>query len=547
MKYTISTPIPASQILEIQLELSCQKEELIQLQLPSWRPGRYEIANYAQFIRKLEVSGPDGKVNAEKQTKDAWTFFSAKMGNYKISYSFHAAQLDAGGSWIDPEQVYINFINICFAISGRTDEKIKVNLDLPPNYKIACALPLEGKNTLVAINYQELVDSPVLAAESLHHKTYQVKTTNFHVWVHGEVYFDWDSVLKEFNQFTEKQIEDFGDFPTKDYHFIIHMLPFAHYHGVEHQFSTVITLGPDRLFANKEGLDRLMGISSHELYHFWNVCRIRPKSIQPYDFSREAYLKEGLIAEGVTTFMGDFYLLKSGYYTTEKYFEVLEKLMERSFETLGWQNQSIVDSSWDLWLDGYKPGIPDKKVSIYTHGALLVLAMDILLMKNGKRMYQVMRKMWECYGKTGIGYELKDFEQTVLDFTADREEMTRFFEQYVYNTGNLFDLLQNLLPRIGLSLIKSANEAPLQSDYGIITDSNGQLLKIHPKAPAFSKLMIKDKILSYELSKEGLKLKVRRWGKNLKINLPAENDLYYGNYKVDYIDDSSAFDMFIHL
>lgn len=97
------------------------------------------------------------------------------MGNYKISYSFHAAQLDAGGSWIDPEQVYINFINICFAIYGRTDEKIKVNLDLPPNYKIACALPLEGKNTLVAINYQELVDSPVLAAESLHHKTYQVK------------------------------------------------------------------------------------------------------------------------------------------------------------------------------------------------------------------------------------------------------------------------------------------------------------------------------------------------------------------------------------
>jgi predicted metalloprotease with PDZ domain len=546
MKYTISTPLPTSQILEIQLEFTCQKEEKIHLQLPAWRPGRYEIANYAQFIRKLEVSGPDGKVLAEKETKDAWSFFAAKNGNYKISYSFHAAQLDAGGSWLDPEQVYINFINFCFSISGRTNEKIIVKLELPQSYKIACALPLEDANTLLASNYQELVDSPVLAAQYLHHKIYQVKSTNFHVWVHGEIYFDWDTVLKEFSQFTEKQIEDMRDFPAKDYHFIIHLLPFPHYHGVEHQFSTVITLGPDRLFAKQEGLDRLMGISSHELYHYWNVCRIRPKSIQPYDFSKEAYLKEGLIAEGVTTYMGDFYLLKSGYYSTERYFEVLEKLMERSFESLGWQNQSIVDSSWDLWLDGYKAGIPDKKVSIYTHGALLVLAMDIMLMRNGKRMHQVMRKIWECYGKTGIGYELKDFEQAVLDFAENREEMKRFFEQYVRDTGNLFDLLQNLLPLIGLSVQKIASKAPLQSDFGIVTDPNGQLQKIHPKSPAFKKLMIKDKILSYKPTREGLELKVKRWGENLNINLPADSEIFYGRYKVKSIENSSAFRKFIN-
>lgn len=546
MKYTISTPLPTSQILDIQLEFTCQKEEKIHLQLPAWRPGRYEIANYAQFIRKLEVSGPDGKVLAEKETKDAWSFFAAKNGNYKISYSFHAAQLDAGGSWLDPEQVYINFINFCFSISGRTNEKIIVKLELPQSYKIACALPLEDANTLLASNYQELVDSPVLAAQYLHHKIYQVKSTNFHVWVHGEIYFDWDTVLKEFSQFTEKQIEDMRDFPAKDYHFIIHLLPFPHYHGVEHQFSTVITLGPDRLFAKQEGLDRLMGISSHELYHFWNVCRIRPKSIQPYDFSKEAYLKEGLIAEGVTTYMGDFYLLKSGYYSTERYFEVLEKLMERSFESLGWQNQSIVDSSWDLWLDGYKAGIPDKKVSIYTHGALLVLAMDIMLMRNGKRMHQVMRKMWECYGKTGIGYELKDFEQAVLDFAENREEMKRFFEEYVHDTGNLFDLLQDLLPHIGLSVQKIASKAPLQSDFGIVTDPNGHLQKIHPKSPAFKKLMIKDKILTYKPTGEGLELKVKRWGENLNINLPADSEIFYGRYKVKSIENSSAFRKFIN-
>jgi len=547
MKYTLSTPLPTSQILEIQLEFRCEKDEKIDLQLPSWRPGRYEIANYAQYISRLEVTGPDGEVPSKKQTKDLWTFFAKSSGNYKISYSYHAAQLDAGGSWVASDQVYINFINICFAISNRTEEKIAVKLDLPQNYQVACALPQEKKHTILASDYQELVDSPFLAAADLHHKTYKVKATTFHLWVHGKVYFDWPSLIKEFSRFTEKQIDDLGDFPAEDYHFLIHMLPFPHYHGVEHQFSTVITLGPDRLFQTQEGRDRLMGISSHELYHFWNVCRIRPRSIQPYDFSREAYLKEGLIAEGVTTFMGDFYLLKSGYYSSERYFEVLEKLMERSFESLGWENQSIVDSSLDLWLDGYKPGVPDKKVSIYTHGALLVLAMDVMLMKGEKRMHSAMRIMWEHFGKNATGYELKDFEQVVVSLAKDQEDMQQFFTDYVWKKGDLFSLLQKVLPQIGLHIEKRSTNTPLQSDFGMVTDLKGHLIKIHPKSPAYKRLMIKDRILSYALDNDGLHLQISRWGETMAISLPAEKTLYYATYKITLTGDLSDFNKFVDL
>ena len=547
MKYTISTPIPTSQILEIILDLDCQKEEEITLQLPSWRPGRYEIANYAQFIKGLEVTGPEGQLSAKKLSKDKWTFFSATKGKYKISYTYHAAQLDAGGSWVDPNQVYVNFINICFSISNRTNEKINVELNLPQDYHLACALHQEKKHSLIANDYQELVDSPFMAAADLQHKTYEVNATTFHVWIRGEVYFDWKSLLKGFKSFTERQIEDVGDFPAKDYHFLIHLLPFPHYHGVEHQYSTVITLGPDHLFKTQEGMDRLMGISSHELYHFWNVCRIRPKSIQPYDFSKEAYLKEGLIAEGVTTFMGDFYLLKSGYYSTERYLEVIEKLMERSFESLGWKNQSIVDSSWDLWLDGYKAGVPDKKVSIYTHGALLVLAMDLMLMKGNQRMHSAMKHMWERYGITEKGYELKDFEQVVISLAKDKEEMKQFFADYVWSKGDLYSRLKKLLPQIGLSVVKRSNNIPLQSDFGIATDSKGILKKIHPKAPAFKQLMQNDRIQSYSIDNKGLHLQVRRWGKTMAISLPNENAIYYATYKITSGGEKSAFKKFVEL
>ena len=117
----------------------------------------------------MEVTGPDGEVTSKKQTKDLWTFFAESAGKYKIFYSYHAAQLDAGGSWVAPEQIYVNFINICFAVSNRFEEKITVKLDLPQDYQVACALPQEKKQRLMASNYQELVDSPLLAAANLHH------------------------------------------------------------------------------------------------------------------------------------------------------------------------------------------------------------------------------------------------------------------------------------------------------------------------------------------------------------------------------------------
>ena len=316
---------------------------------------------------------------------------------------------------------------------------------------------------------------------------------------------------------------------------------------MEHQYSTVITLGPDRLFKTQEGMDRLMGISSHELYHFWNVCRIRPKSIQPYNFSSEAYLKEGLIAEGVTTFMGDFYLLKSGYYSPERYLEVLEKLMERSFESLGWENQSIVDSSWDLWLDGYKAGVPDKKVSIYTHGALLVLAMDVMLMRNDKRMHAAMKIMWERFGKDATGYELIDFEQVVVSLAKDEEEMRQFFKAFVWKKGDLFSLLQTLLPQIGLQVEKRSNDTSLQSNFGIITDPKGHLIKIHPKSQAYERLMIMDRILSYALDKDGLHMQIKRWGETMAISLPIEKTLFYATYKITRSSDLSGFNRFVHL
>lgn len=532
MIYTLSTPNPASQMLEVQLEFECKNEEVVRLQLPSWRPGRYDMANYAQYLKNLKVAGPVGAVASVKQTKDLWIFTAPAPGLYRINYSYHAAQLDAGGSWLSPDMVYLNFINLAFAISRREKDPINIRLNIPQAYQVACALPQSEPGLLRAKDFQELVDSPLLATETLHHRSYQVRESQFHIWVSGKMTFNWDDILDLFKNFTEQQIEDFGDFPAKAYHFLIHLLPFPHYHGVEHKYSTVITLGPDHLMATKLGMDRLMGICSHELYHFWNVCRIRPKAIQPYDFSKEAYLLEGLIAEGVTTYMGDFYLLKSGYYSTREYLDKMETLFARVFENQGWKNQSIIDSSFELWLDGYKAGVPDKKVSIYTHGALLTFAVDLILLKNGRRMHEVMKIMWNRFGKTGRGYTIEDFREAILSLSDNSGQMLSFFDRFVFGKDDLYPMLKSLLPDIGLEIQQEKKENSLESEFGIKTDNKGKIIRVHPQSAAYQQLMVQDQILTYKITESGAHFMIKRWQEEKTVYLPLSDQSFFMNFRI---------------
>src|SRR5690606_23960414 len=106
------------------------------------------------------------------------------------------------------------------------------------------------------------------------------------------------------------------------------------------------------------------------------------------------YQKAGWIIEGITTYMGDIFLLRSGYFSLEEYLETFEKVLNRESLNFGWQNQSILESSFDLWIDGYEAGIPDKKVSIYTHGALIAFCLDAMLLDEKSSLNHVMKILW---------------------------------------------------------------------------------------------------------------------------------------------------------
>ncbi len=304
--------------------------------LADWRPGRYEVAHYAQYIRNISFRSENGHVlTYTKDTVNSWRVYCEDAQEIHVNYVYYAGQLDGGGSWVDDRQVYLNPIN--FLLYQKTKHITHVvELHLPPSYQIACALKTI-KQEVFAKSYFEMVDSPLICSAELMHESYQVEETTFHLWAQGlDEEASLQTLTSDFKNFTTAQVSMMGAFPAQAYHFLFQFTPYKFYHGVEHRESTVIVLGPAGEFLSQGFQDNLMGISSHELFHAWNVTRLRPQTFHPYDFSKPVMLSEGFVLEGITTYYGDLFLARSGYFSTgEAYLSELTKIIQREADNYG--------------------------------------------------------------------------------------------------------------------------------------------------------------------------------------------------------------------
>ena len=154
MLYHISVPDPQSRFLDITYTIPEISSEQIEIQLPAWRPGRYELQNFAKNIQFIEaISAAGHKLPLNKVTKDRWRVGTAGENEVRIHYRYYASIQNAGSSYVDEELWYLNFINFCMYTEGRITEPYRVELDLPEGYQIACGLPSAGKNVLSAKDF----------------------------------------------------------------------------------------------------------------------------------------------------------------------------------------------------------------------------------------------------------------------------------------------------------------------------------------------------------------------------------------------------------
>lgn len=557
IQYQFTFPNPSSQYIHISVTFDSFADiELIQL--PSWRPGRYELGNFAKNVRSFKVYDENNNaLDFKKKNKDCWEIQTNKGKNIKISYAYYANELNAGSTFFSDKQVYVNPVNCCVYVVGREGEDIQVELDIPKDFQIATSLTKKN-NSLFATNFDELADSPFICSNTLQVNTYEIDSVTFYIWFQGEVRVDWELVLKDFEKFSRKQIEKFGDFPVDQFHFLIQIVPFRAYHGVEHCKSTVLLLGPSHSIFTEFYTD-LLGVSSHELYHTWNVKAIRPIEMYPYDFTKENYSELGYICEGVTTYMGDIFLYKSGVFSKEQFFLELNAQLQKHFDNPARFNYSVAESSFDTWLDGYVLGAPGRKVSIYTEGCLLALCTDIKIIEASDGEYSlddVMKYLYQEFYKKGRGVSRLDYQTAVEKFS--KTDMTSFFETYFYSTTDFKPLLVESLSFIGLTIKETPSSKPSISKLGLKTQIIGNyacVKAIYPGSPAENAgLILEDEIIAinrkdasldidkwlemYKNDKQ-IEFLIKRKGGYFDIALSFSEDNFYSQYSLIDSNDKS--------
>jgi len=549
VNYSFSIESPNQQYIQIKATFEELGDTTI-IRLPSWRPGRYELGNFAKNVKGFKVYNDQNKrIDAPKILKDAWEIDTKGTKSIRVEYSYYAFDLNAGSTFLSKEQLYVNPVNCCVYTESHADQPTALALNIPANWKVASSMTLKG-DVLLAYNFDELADSPFICSENLQHDTYTSGETLFHLWFNGAVEVDWDRIKKDFKAFSDKQIEKFTEFPVSEYHFLFEILPIKAYHGVEHCKSTVITLGPTYdLFGPL--YKELMGVSSHELYHTWNVKAIRPIEMFPYDFTKENYSRLGYICEGVTTYMGDLFLLKSSFFDLPNYLLEMNVQLQKHFDNHARFNYSVGDSSFDTWLDGYVPGTPGRKVSIYTEGCLLAFVTDVMILRatnNKSSLDDVMKSLYFQYALNGKGVSEVDYMKELENISGI--SFSTFFKEFVHGTNPYEAILTESFDYLGLEMKQVPAKAYSASRLGFKALQNGSnfiVSAMYPAGPAdLGGMMIGDEIIAVnsfmcqgELEKWLLfvdhspkNISLIRAGKLMELTLPEVNRNFYSEYTI---------------
>lgn len=537
MKYLVSFKKPHNHFIDIEFIADKINSDEILVQLPSWRPGRYELGNFSKNIQKWAAFDEKGNaLEFQKISKDCWKVKTKNILSLHIKYNYYASEINAGSTFLDASQLYMNPVNCCVYIPERITEKCDLELDLPENYRVAIGVEISGTASKIPDhrsfkfnNFHDLADSPFIASATLQHNKFFCEEIEFNFWFQGECKPDWGKLNNDFIRFCADQIKMMKEAPFKSYHFLFQILPYKIYHGVEHTSSTVIALGPGYNLMKGDLYEDLLGVSCHELFHAWNVKTIRPVEMYPYDYTRENYSKLGYVCEGVTTYYGDYLLFRSGVFNEEQYFTTFNERLQKHFDNPGRFNLSVADSSFDTWLDGYSPGIPNRKTNIYDEGNLIAFVTDIFIRKNSgnkNNLDDVMRHLYMEFALKNKGYSDLDYKGIVEHYANTSYD--DIFNNYINGIKDYEPLLQAAMDYIGCELIKASSLKFHEHAMGIKVNEVAGVCKVvavFPDSVADAAgVSINDELLMIN----SIQIKPDSTGTNL-----AEWCNYYGNQKMD--------------
>lgn len=412
-------------------------------------PGRYALHEFMKNVYDVKVT--DGAGNTlETSRPDPYSWLvEGHNGTINVSYTLYANRGDGTYAQVDETHAHLNipatFIYAPALVNNDIEVTFNVREDL--NWKVATQLKhLEG-NTYYARDLQYFMDSPTEVSNHMV-RSFDVgdQKVNFALH-HNGTEAEFDAYFESVKKVVLQQEAVFGELPKYDYDeytFLGCYIPNASGDGMEHRNSTIVT--STRSLANG-GLSGNLGTVSHEFFHCWNVERIRPQSLDPFDFEEANMSGELWFAEGFTSYYTNLMITRAGLMTPERYVRGLTGGFNYVWNSPGRQFFNPIEMSYQAPFVDAARSVDDVNrnntfISYYTYGSMLGLALDLSLREQGLNLDDYMKLVWNTYGKVEDYYTIEDLHNTLKDY-AGTEFGDAFFNNYIYKSempdyGRLF-------------------------------------------------------------------------------------------------------------
>ncbi len=459
ISYLIEMKKPHTHFFQVTMSVEDITDDSVTATMPVWTPGSYEIADFPRHVRNLKASALDKKaLQVQRKDKSSWKVLNGNTKSFKISYEVYADELTVQTSHLDSSHGYINGASVYLYLEGYKEQAAEVNIKPPQNWKISTGLEKIGENKFRATNYDILVDSPI---EIGTHRSlfFTVGGKEHEIVIWGKGNEDEDKFKNDVQKLVEAYHKLMGSLPYKRYVFIYHLVNEKDaWGGLEHLNSTSIDVY-SHTFSPKDEYNKFLSVTSHEFFHLWNVKRLKPVELGPFNYKDEVYTTLLWLSEGVTNFYTWVMMYRAGLVTEDEYYKHLMDTI-RHYELLpGPLVESAADASFDAWIKLYRPSPNNLNsyVSYYLKGELLGMMLSARIIENtggNKSLDDFFRLLLDRFNKDGKGFTEKDVLAVLKEVSG--MDFTDFFDRYVRGTQKIdFDAE---LKRIGYSIKRGYNK-----------------------------------------------------------------------------------------
>jgi predicted metalloprotease with PDZ domain len=476
ISYTVAMSRPYTHLFEVEVKVkipaNLQAPSETDLVMPVWTPGSYLIREFERHVQDFAADVDGHALEWTKTDKNTWRIKTGGARQWRATYRVYANELSVRTSELNSDHAFWNNATLLMYPGGYLNAPSTLRVVPLSGWKIATGLPeVKGQpNTFRAENFDVLYDSPV-EVSNFKELDFEVRGVKHRIIIDGEGNYDPERLRADVQKIVEAETSMFHGTPYRrldertivetetsrlpyhDYTFILHLRANTG-GGLEHLNSTALGFRRSG-FANETGYQRFGALVAHEFFHLWNVKRIRPDALGPFDYTKENYTRVLWVAEGITEYYGQLMLRRANLISDQVYLSHLARQIQEFQETPGRQVMSAEEASFDSWIKFYRPdeNSINSQISYYDKGELLGLLLDLDIRrrtKGAKSLDNVMHYLYAEFFLKNRNYTPADFQKACE--LAAGVSLDDFFANYVRGKNDLASVYNAMLSGAGLRL-----------------------------------------------------------------------------------------------